>query len=179
MKAMVVFELQPNNTFKAVTVFQATPGKLFGKTLPGGRFREENVAAIIAAAKPPMIHGHTGQLGTMEDWIEWALGAMFNGYKTTARVVPEKTIQMLYEREVLNVEPQPMTRPDLRTNPWTSPLHGSMRAPRTPERLTLRVIASGSVDTRSLVGLGSRATEDARLHISTDQYVKRAARFRA
>lgn len=108
MKAMVVFELQ-GTTYQAVTVFQATPGRLFGKTLPGCRFREENVAAIIASAKPPMIHGHAGELGTMEDWIEWALGAMFNGYKTTARVVPEKTIQMLYEREVLNVEPQPMT----------------------------------------------------------------------
>ena len=110
MKAMVVFELQPNNTFKAVTVFQATPGRLFGRTLPGGRFREENVAAIIATAKPPMID-YTGEPGTMEDWIEWALNAMFNGYKTTARVVPEKTIQMLYEREVLNVEPQAMIRP--------------------------------------------------------------------
>jgi hypothetical protein len=113
VKALLVFELQ-GSTYKAVTVFQATPGRLFGMTLPGGRFREENVAAIIATAKPPMIHGHAGQLGTMEDWIEWALNAMFNGYKTTARVEPERTIQMLYEREVLNVEPQSVIRLDRR-----------------------------------------------------------------
>src|SRR5450759_3059888 len=129
MKAMLVAELQPNNTFKAVTVFQATPGKLFGKTLPGDPIREENVAAILATAKPPMLNGYTGELGTMEDWIEWALGAMFNGYKTTARVVPEKTIDMLYEREVLNVEPQPMIRPDLRQKIEAPAVPGPKRSP--------------------------------------------------
>jgi hypothetical protein len=76
---MVVAELQPDNTFRAVTVFQATPGKLFGKTLPGDPIREQNVAAILATAKRPMLDGYTGELGTMEDWIEWALGAMFSG----------------------------------------------------------------------------------------------------
>jgi hypothetical protein len=53
MKAMVVFELQHNNTFRATTVYQATPGKLFGKTLPGDPIREQNVAAILATAKAP------------------------------------------------------------------------------------------------------------------------------
>ena len=132
MKAMLVAELQPNNTFKAVTVFQATPGKLFGKTLPGDPIREKNVAEILRTAGRPMLNGYTGELGTMEDWIEWALGAMFNGYKTTARVVPEKTIQMLYEREVLNVEPQPMIRPDLRPTLDMPALQGRKRTPVRP-----------------------------------------------
>jgi hypothetical protein len=131
MKAMLVAELQPNNTFKAVTVFQATPGKLFGKTLPGDPIREQNVAAILATAKPPTLD-YTDTVGTMEDWIEWALGAMFNGYKTTARVVPERTIDMLYQREVLNVEPQPMTRPDLRPTLDVPALRGRKRTPVKP-----------------------------------------------
>lgn len=131
MKAMLVAELQPDNTFKAVTVFQATPGRLFGKTLPGDPIREKNVAAILATAKPPTLD-YTDQVGTMEDWIEWALNAMFNGYKTTARVVPEKTIQMLYEREVLDVEPQSAFRPDLRPTLEVPGLQGRKRAPVRP-----------------------------------------------
>jgi hypothetical protein len=77
----------------------------------------------------PMLDGYTGELGTMEDWIGWALGAMFSGYKTTARVVPEETIEMLYEREVLNVEPQPMIRPDLRPTFEAPSLQGRKRTP--------------------------------------------------
>jgi hypothetical protein len=81
-----------------------------------------------------MLNGYTGELGTMEDWIEWALNAMFNGYKTTARVVPEKTIDMLYQREVLDVEPQSAFRPDLRPTLEVPSLQGRKRAPVRPSR---------------------------------------------
>jgi hypothetical protein len=57
---------------------------------------------------------------------------MFNGYKTTARVVPEETIEMLYEREVLDVEPQSAFRPDLRPTLEVPSLQGRKRAPVRP-----------------------------------------------
>lgn len=42
----------------------------------------------------------------------WAQDAMCNGHdKWTSLVVPEQTIDMLFQREVLGVEPQPMNRP--------------------------------------------------------------------
>ena len=114
MKAMVVFEAQPDQTWKAVTVFQATPAHLFGKTLPGDPIREKYIAGILATVGPPRLD-YTDRKGTMEDWILWAQDAMANGHdQWTSLVVPEKTIQLLYEREVVNVEPQPMSRPGLR-----------------------------------------------------------------
>lgn len=132
MKAMVVFERTADQKWQPVTVYQATPGKLFGKTLPGNPIRDKNVADILATAGRPMVDGYTGEMGTMEDWIMWAQDAMSNGHdKWTSLVVPEKTIDMLYQREVIGVEPQPMMRPDLRPTVEAPQLKGR-RAPVKP-----------------------------------------------
>lgn len=80
-----------------------------------------------------MLNGYTGETGTMEDWILYALDGLGNGYTSwTGQVVPEKTIDMLYQREVLDVEPQPMMRPDLRPTLDVPPLKGRRRTPVMP-----------------------------------------------
>jgi ADP-ribosylglycohydrolase/protein-tyrosine phosphatase len=122
---MVILERTPDQKWKPVTVFQATPNRLFGKTLPGDPIREDNVAKILATQRRPVLDSITGEVGTMEDWIDYAVDAFSNGYTSwTFWLPPEKTIDMLYQREVLEVESRPMIRPDLRQK---------IEAPAVPE----------------------------------------------
>lgn len=64
--------------------------------------------AILADASRPL--GDYDATGTWEDWIGWAANAFSNGYDSWAiEVVPELTLDALYEREILNVSPPPTT----------------------------------------------------------------------
>lgn len=107
-----------------MTVFLGTTRRLQGKTLPGDAERDQWLAAMLANAEPPLLSddGST-ERGTYEDWIGWAVGdnrrgwpgALGNGHDTWAtEVKPEMSVQQLYEREVLSIEPKPLARPELR-----------------------------------------------------------------
>jgi hypothetical protein len=68
--------------------------------------------AILADASRP--RGDYDTTGTWEDWVGWAANAFSNGHDSWAiEVEPELTLDALYEREVLNTTPTPITQPDV------------------------------------------------------------------
>ena len=115
MRAMVIFDRQPDSSWKPAAVYLATAHRLFGKALPG-TLREDQVARVLATSKRPPNVEYTEETGTYEkEWIDWALDAFSNGYSSwTEAVPPERTVTRLYQREVLGIEPQELSRPDLR-----------------------------------------------------------------
>lgn len=134
-RACVRFARQPDGSWKPVTVFLGSRLQLQGKTLPGDAARQQWLADILAGAKPPLLADGQPERGTFEDWIGWAVGdekrgwpgALGNGHDTwVAEVKPEITVGQLYDREVLLIEPRPLTREDLRPTTEIDPanLHG-------------------------------------------------------
>lgn len=120
---MVRYARDGDGSWKPVTVFLGSPRLLQGKTLPGDPERDLWLAGILASAKPPDLSDFGAvDLGTFEDWIGWAVGdekrgwpgALTNGHDTWAtEVAPTVSVDQLYQREVLGIEPRPLTRPDL------------------------------------------------------------------
>lgn len=96
-------------------VWLATRDRIEAKELPGDARRTNWKNAILRDASRPRRDGMSEERGTWEDWIDWALNALANGHTSWAvEVVPELTIKALYEREILDVTPTPMTTPNLR-----------------------------------------------------------------
>ena len=114
-RAMLLFERQPDASWLPTTVILATPKMLQGKALPGSADRDARLARILTDSLPPRINDQTEERGTYEDWIDWALNALANGHTTWAtEIKPEITVDALYQREVLDVIPKPIARPELR-----------------------------------------------------------------
>lgn len=113
-RAMLLFERQADASWMPTTVILATPKRLQGKCLPGSPTRDERLTSILQNALPPRINDQTEERGTFEDWITWGVYNMANGHTTWAtEIKPEITVDALYQREVLDVIPKPITRPDL------------------------------------------------------------------
>lgn len=119
-----------DGSWKPVTVLMGSRTRLQGKTLPGDAERDLWLASILADAQPPLLRDGERERGTFEDWIGWAVGdqergwpgALGNGHDTwAAEVKPEVTIGQLYDREVLQITPRPLTRPDLRPTTEITP----------------------------------------------------------
>lgn len=134
-RACVRFARQPDGGWKPETVFLGTRLHLQGKTLPGDEVRQQWVDEILRHAMPPLLKDGERERGTFEDWIGWAVGdsergwpgALGNGHDTwVTEVKPELTVDQLYDREVLHIEPRPLTRQDLRPTTEIDPgsLHG-------------------------------------------------------
>lgn len=113
-KAMLLCERQPDGEFKPVTVFLAVKNRLQMKTLPGSARRDAFVARVTANPGPDK-DPQTGQPRSVEAWLEnFALDAYSNGHATwTVMVEPTLTIDELYQREVLGIEPKRIVRPEL------------------------------------------------------------------
>jgi hypothetical protein len=111
---MVVQERQTDGSFKPTMVFQGTPQRVDWKALPGDVRRETFATAALAqASRPYKADGVT--VGTWEDWIDWAAYAFSNGYTMWCVMVePEATVEQTFNREVLHVQPKPMTPANLR-----------------------------------------------------------------
>jgi hypothetical protein len=127
---MVRFARQGDGSWKPVTVFLATRARLQGRTLPGDPERDLWLAGVLTGARPPLVADGARERGTYEDWIGWAVGdeargwpgALGNGHDTWAtEVKPELTIGQLYDREVLQIEPRALTRPDLKPTTEIAP----------------------------------------------------------
>ncbi len=114
-RALVTQERQPDGGWKPTIVWLATRDGIEAKALPGDARRENWKNAILSDAKRPRRDPFSNETGTWEDWIDWAANALANGHDSWAiEVEPELTLKALYEREILQVEPSPMTPPNLR-----------------------------------------------------------------
>ena len=113
-RAMLLFERQADASWLPTTVILATPKRLQGKCLPGDPNRDARLAHILTDALPPRIDDQAEERGTFEDWITWGVYNLANGHTTWAtEVKPEITVDAIYQREVLDVIPKPITRPEL------------------------------------------------------------------
>jgi hypothetical protein len=114
-RAMLLFERQADASWLPTTVILATPKRLQGKCLPGNADRDARLARLLTDSLPPRIDDQTEERGTFEDWITWGVYNLANGHTTWAtEVKPEVTVEAIYQREVLDVVPAPITRPELR-----------------------------------------------------------------
>ena len=114
-RALVTYERTPDGGFKPTIVWLATRNLIEAKELPGDARRTNYKNAILKDAQRPRRDPFSQERGTWEDWIDWAMNALGNGHTTWAiEVEPELTVKALYEREILNVEPTPMSPPNLR-----------------------------------------------------------------
>lgn len=114
-RALVTFERTPTGTWRPTAVWLATARKVEAKALPGDPRRTNWTNAILRDAQQPRTDPFSETQGTWEDWIEWAKGALANGHDSWAvEVEPEMTIDALYQREILDTTPTPMTVPNLR-----------------------------------------------------------------
>jgi hypothetical protein len=103
---MLIFEWQNDTSWMPTIVILATPERLQGRALPGNPDRDARRARYLSDALPPRINDDTDERGTYEDWISWALNACANGHTTWAtEVVPTRTVDELFGREVLDVIP--------------------------------------------------------------------------
>jgi hypothetical protein len=101
---MLLFERQADASWLPTTVILATPKRLQGKCLPGSPPRDERLTSIPQNALPPRINDFTEERGTFLDWIDWAVYNLANGHTTwTAEVEPTRTVDELFQREVLDV----------------------------------------------------------------------------
>ena len=113
-RAMLLFERQADASWLPTTVILATPKRLQGKCLPGSPDRDARLARILTDALPPRLNDDNEERGTFEDWISWGTYNLANGHTTWAtEITPEITVDALYQREVLDVVPKPITRPEL------------------------------------------------------------------
>lgn len=114
-RALVSFERRPDGGWRPTTVWLATARKVEAKALPGDARRQNWMNAILRDAVVPRTDPFAEETGTWEDWIEWAKNALANGHDTWAvEVEPELTVDALYQREILDTTPKPMTAPNLR-----------------------------------------------------------------
>ena len=114
-RALVTFERTGDGGWRPAAVWLASKDRLEAKALPGDSRRENWKNALLRDAQRPRPNNMSEERGTWEDWIDWALNALANGHDSWAiEVEPELTLKALYEREILQVEPQPMTPPNLR-----------------------------------------------------------------
>jgi hypothetical protein len=119
-RAMVLFERRRDGSWMPDSVILATPKRLRGKCLPGSPDREARLAMLLRDARPPRLNDFTEERGTYLNWVDWALNALANGHTTwTAEVEPTRTVDELFQREVLNVvrmeapaEPSPVESRD-------------------------------------------------------------------
>jgi hypothetical protein len=103
-RAMLLFERQADASWLPTTVIFATTKPLDGRALPGSPDRDARLARILTDAPPPRINDQTEERGTFEEWITWGVYNLANGHTTWAtEIVPEGTVDTLYEREVANV----------------------------------------------------------------------------
>jgi hypothetical protein len=103
-RAMLLFERQAEASWLPTTVILATPKRLRGKCLPGSPDREARLVMLLRDARPPRINDFTEERGTFLDWIDWAVYNLANGHSTwTAEVEPTRTVDELFQREVLDV----------------------------------------------------------------------------
>ena len=131
-RATLRFERQSDASWLPTTVILATPKRLQGKCLPGSPDRDARLTSIMQNALPPRVNDQTEERGTYEDWITWGVYNLANGHTTWAtEVKPEITVDAIYQREVLDVVPKPITRPELQ--PTTeAPLNlGGYKRPAT------------------------------------------------
>lgn len=114
-RALVTYERQADGGFKPTIVWLATRDRIEAKELPGDANRTNYKNAILKDAQRPRRDPNSAERGTWEDWIDWAADALGNGHTSWAiEVEPELTVKALYEREILNITPAPMTPPNLR-----------------------------------------------------------------
>lgn len=112
-KAMVLCIRTAEGGWKPVTAYLATRNRLSVKTLPGSAARESHLRELRNAKMPTP--ASDGSPRTWEDWLEQvALDAYSNGHTTwTVMRPPTLTVDELYDRDVLGIDPRPLTRPDL------------------------------------------------------------------
>lgn len=111
--------------WRPVGVFMATRRVLTGRALPGDEVRSRWFESIITDAQRPARADYSPERGSWEDWIGWALGAFSNGHDTMmAEVDPEPTVDMLYQREVLAVQPTLQVPDAIRPSEVVPPLTG-------------------------------------------------------
>jgi hypothetical protein len=131
-RAMLLFERQADASWLPTTVILATPKRLQGKALPGSPDRDARLARILSDALPPRIDDQTEERGTFEDWITWGVYNLANGHTTWAtEVKPEITVDAIYQREVLDVVPKPITRPELQPTTEAPTNLGGYKRPAT------------------------------------------------
>jgi hypothetical protein len=103
-RAMLLFKRQADASWFPTTVILATPKRLQGKCLPGDPNRDARLASILTNALPPRINDQTEERGTYEDWVTWGVYNLASGHFTwTAEVQPTRTVDELFQREVLDV----------------------------------------------------------------------------
>ena len=116
-RAMLLFERQADASWLPTTVILATPKRLQAKCLPGSPDRNARLARILTDALPPRLNEHTEERGTFLNWVDWAINALANGHTTWAtEVVPEVTVDVLFQREVVDVAPSGRRPNDVQTS---------------------------------------------------------------
>lgn len=105
-RALVTFERGQDSTWVPTCVWLATPDGIRAKERPGDPARTSHKLATL---NDPILRRDPDatETGTHEDWVDWAVGALGNGYTSWAvEVEPEESLEALYEREIGEVPEQ-------------------------------------------------------------------------
>lgn len=104
-RALVTYERQADGGWRPTVAWLGTPKRLDARALPGDGARDAWMAGVLAQAHPPYLD--SGEQGTWEDWIGWALNALANAHDTWAtEVQPAPTVDAIYVREILEAPAQ-------------------------------------------------------------------------
>jgi len=131
-RAMLVHERTPAGGWKPTGVFVGTVNRLDYRMLPGNAARDRWAAELAANSVPPYRDGVgiSGERGTWEDWIGWAIGAYSNGHdRWCTEVEPRITAEATYQLWVLEAEPE-MTPREFRTTDEIPPDLGGYKKVR-------------------------------------------------
>lgn len=152
-RAMVTFERQADGGWKPTIVWLVTRHGIEAKDLPGDANRRNYKMTVLKDAQRPRRDPDSVERGTWEDWVDWALNALGNGYTSWAiEVEPEPTVRALYEREILDVTPTPNRTPP---GPSSRVPEGNQRPRMSPPSLP----GPGQFDHRQVSGVpGTRGT---------------------